>query len=167
MGWRRGALVHARNGEDRDARRRQGCGTVSLHVTRAVDRRCEGESGRSHGAASACRRDADRGGVEIGATADRPGAPRPQRTLAGRITGSMSDHDDPPPTSRRRHLLRLAVVVAFLLGMFYLVAVARIVDVDAVRSAVAATGPAAPVAYVVVSALLGAVFVPGPILAAG
>lgn len=79
----------------------------------------------------------------------------------------MSDIEEPPPTSRRRHIVRLAVVVAFLLGMFYLVAIARVVDVDAVRSAVAATGPAAPLAYVVVSALLGAIFVPGPILAAG
>ncbi len=79
----------------------------------------------------------------------------------------MSEIEDAPPVSRRRHIVRLAVVVAFLLGLFYLVAVARVIDVDAVRSAVAATGPAAPVAYVVVSALLGAVFVPGPILAAG
>jgi uncharacterized membrane protein YdjX (TVP38/TMEM64 family) len=79
----------------------------------------------------------------------------------------MSDIEESPPASRRRHIVRLAVVVAFLLGMFYLVAVARVVDVDAVRGAVAATGPAAPVAYIVVSALLGAVFVPGPILAAG
>ncbi|MDH8270779.1 hypothetical protein QIG44_27335, partial [Klebsiella pneumoniae] len=36
------------------------------------------------------------------------------------------------------------------------------------RSAiVVATGPIAPLAYVVVSAALGALFVPGPILAAG
>lgn len=79
----------------------------------------------------------------------------------------MSDIEEPPPASRRRHILRLAVVVAFLLGLFYLVAIARVIDVEAVRGAVAATGPAAPVAYVVASALLGAVFVPGPILAAG
>lgn len=79
----------------------------------------------------------------------------------------MSDIEEPPPASRRRHIVRLAVVLAFLLGMFYLVAIARVVDVDAVRGAVAATGPAAPLAYVVVSALLGAIFVPGPILAAG
>ncbi|MGV0802278.1 VTT domain-containing protein, partial [Mycolicibacterium elephantis] len=51
--------------------------------------------------------------------------------------------------------------------LFYLVAVARVIDVEAVRDAVAATGPAAPLAYVVVSAVLGALFVPGPILAAG
>jgi uncharacterized membrane protein YdjX (TVP38/TMEM64 family) len=51
--------------------------------------------------------------------------------------------------------------------MFYLVAVVRIVDLDDVRRAVAATGPAAPLAYVVVSAALGAIFVPGPLLAAG
>ncbi len=56
---------------------------------------------------------------------------------------------------------------AFLLGLFYLVAVARVIDVEGMRRAVSATGPAAPFAYVVVSAVLGAVFVPGPILAAG
>jgi uncharacterized membrane protein YdjX (TVP38/TMEM64 family) len=69
--------------------------------------------------------------------------------------------------SRRRHVIRLALFVAFLLGLFYLVAVTRIVDVDDVRRVVAATGPAAPLTYVAVSALLGAIFVPGPILAAG
>jgi uncharacterized membrane protein YdjX (TVP38/TMEM64 family) len=79
----------------------------------------------------------------------------------------MSDIEEPPPASRRRHIVRLAIVVAFLLGLFYLVAIARVIDVEADRGAVAATGPAAPVAYVVASALLGAVFVPGPILAAG
>jgi uncharacterized membrane protein YdjX (TVP38/TMEM64 family) len=79
----------------------------------------------------------------------------------------MTDTPDSPATSRRRHVVRLALFVALLLGLFYLVAVARVVDVEAVRRAVAATGPAAPLAYVVVSALLGALFVPGPILAAG
>lgn len=79
----------------------------------------------------------------------------------------MSDIEEPSPVSRRRHIVRLAVVVAFLLGLFYLVAIARVIDVEAVRNVVAAAGPAAPVAYVVASALLGAVFVPGPILAAG
>ncbi len=79
----------------------------------------------------------------------------------------MPDIEDSPPTSRRRHIARLAIVVVFLLGLFYLVAVAKVIDVEAVRGAVAATGPAAPLAYVVVSALLGAIFVPGPILAAG
>ena len=51
--------------------------------------------------------------------------------------------------------------------MFYLVAVTRVVDVEEVRRAVAATGPVAPLTYVVVSAVLGAIFVPGPLLAAG
>jgi uncharacterized membrane protein YdjX (TVP38/TMEM64 family) len=69
--------------------------------------------------------------------------------------------------SRRHHIVRLGLFAAFLLGLFYLVAVTRLVDVEDVRSAVAATGPAAPLTYVVASALLGAVFVPGPILAAG
>jgi uncharacterized membrane protein YdjX (TVP38/TMEM64 family) len=71
------------------------------------------------------------------------------------------------PPSRRRHVLRLVLFAAFLLGLFYLVAVTRVVDVDDVRRTVAAAGPAAPVAYVAVSAVLGAIFVPGPILAAG
>lgn len=79
----------------------------------------------------------------------------------------MSDIEEPPPASRRPHIVRLAIVVAFLLGLFYLVAIARVIDVEAVRGVVTATGPAAPIAYVVASALLGAVFVPGPILAAG
>jgi uncharacterized membrane protein YdjX (TVP38/TMEM64 family) len=71
------------------------------------------------------------------------------------------------PTSRRPHIVRLAVFAGVLIGMFYLVAVLRVVDVEAVRRAISATGPAAPLSYVVVSAVLGAVFVPGPILATG
>jgi uncharacterized membrane protein YdjX (TVP38/TMEM64 family) len=79
---------------------------------------------------------------------------------------SMVDDDAPAPTSRRRHLVRLAVFAAFLTVLFYLAAVKRVIDVEEVRRTVAATGPAAPFAYVVVSAVLGALFVPGPILAA-
>ncbi|MDT5080416.1 MAG: hypothetical protein QOJ80_5053 [Mycobacterium sp.] len=79
----------------------------------------------------------------------------------------MTDSDGSPAPSRRRHIVRLLLFAAFLSGLFYLVAVTRIVDVDDVRNVVAATGPAAPLTYVVVSASLGAIFVPGPILAAG
>lgn len=79
----------------------------------------------------------------------------------------MTNDDGPFATTRRRHLVRLALFAAFLLGLFYLVAVTRIIDVEDVRRTVAATGPAAPLTYVAVSALLGAIFVPGPILAAG
>jgi len=78
----------------------------------------------------------------------------------------MTDSDDSPAPPRRRHIVRIAVFAVFLLALFYLVAVARIIDVDEVRSAVAATGPAAPLIFVVVSAGLGALFVPGPVLAA-
>ena len=79
----------------------------------------------------------------------------------------MTDTDggEPPPPSLRPHFVRLAVFVAFLVGLFYVFAIARIVDIDDARSAVAATGPLAPVTYVVVSAVLGSIFVPGPILA--
>ena len=83
----------------------------------------------------------------------------------------MVDNDAPAPASRppsrRSHIARLAAFAGFLLAMFYLVAIARVIDVEAVRRTVSATGAAAPLAYVVVSAVLGALFVPGAILAAG
>ena len=79
----------------------------------------------------------------------------------------MVDNDGSPQTSRRRHVVRLAVFAGFLVGMFYLVAVARVIDVEEMRRAISATGPAAPLTYVVVSAVLGALFVPGAVLAAG
>jgi uncharacterized membrane protein YdjX (TVP38/TMEM64 family) len=79
----------------------------------------------------------------------------------------MTDSGSFSTTSRRRHIVRLALFAAFLFGLFYLVAVTRVIDVEDVRRTVAATGPAAPLTYIVVSAFLGAVFVPGPILAAG
>jgi uncharacterized membrane protein YdjX (TVP38/TMEM64 family) len=76
-------------------------------------------------------------------------------------------NSDASLTARWRHVVRLAGFAAFLAGLFYLVAVTRIIDVEDVRRTVAATGPVAPLTYIVVSAVLGAVFVPGPILAAG
>ena len=79
----------------------------------------------------------------------------------------MTDATDPPVARRWPHVLRLALFVAFLLGLFYLVAVSRVIDVGQVRDAVASTGPLAPLVYLAVSALLAAVFVPGPLLAAG
>ncbi|MDT5348996.1 MAG: hypothetical protein QOH91_2283 [Mycobacterium sp.] len=79
----------------------------------------------------------------------------------------MVDNDGTAPTSRRRHIVRLVVFAGFLLGMFYLVAIARVIDIEVVRRTVSATGPLAPLTYVVVSAVLGALFVPGSILAAG
>lgn len=76
------------------------------------------------------------------------------------------DMTDGAPVARRPHILRLVLFVAFLGVMFYLAAVADVVDVEQVRGAVASAGPVAPLVYVVVSGLLGAVLVPGPILAA-
>lgn len=79
----------------------------------------------------------------------------------------MVDGDDSPARARRPHVVRITLFVAFLLALFYLVAVTRIVDVEDVRRVIGSTGPAAPFTYVLVSAVLGAIFVPGPILAAG
>lgn len=83
----------------------------------------------------------------------------------------MDDNDAPAtasrPGSRRAHIVRLAVFAGFLAVVFYLVAVARVINIDEIRSVVSATGPAAPLTYVVVSAAAGALFVPGSILAAG
>lgn len=78
----------------------------------------------------------------------------------------MTTDDGPPGPSRRRHYVQLAVFAGFLAVLFYVFTVHKAVDVDEVRGVVAATGPAAPLAYVVASALLGALFVPGPLLAA-
>jgi uncharacterized membrane protein YdjX (TVP38/TMEM64 family) len=77
--------------------------------------------------------------------------------------------DDPDATSVPRwpHVLRLGVFVLFLLTLFYLVAVRRVIDIEAVRDTVAAAGPVAPLVYIPVSAILASLFVPGPLLAAG
>jgi uncharacterized membrane protein YdjX (TVP38/TMEM64 family) len=78
----------------------------------------------------------------------------------------MVDNDGPAPASRRRHILRLVVFAVFLVALFYLLAVRHVVDIEDVRRTVKATGPAAPLTYIVVSAVLAAIFVPGSILAA-
>ncbi len=79
----------------------------------------------------------------------------------------MTDTEDFPVASRRPHILRLVLFVAVLLTMFYLVAIRRVIDIEAVRGAVAASGPIAPLLYIPAAALLAAIFVPGPLLAAG
>lgn len=63
--------------------------------------------------------------------------------------------------------MRLALFAAVLVVMFYLVAVERVVDIEAIRAAIAEAGPLAPLAYIPVSAVLASMFVPGPLLAAG
>jgi uncharacterized membrane protein YdjX (TVP38/TMEM64 family) len=82
----------------------------------------------------------------------------------------MVDNEGPAPTSRppsrRSHIVRLVVFAAFLVALFYLLAIRHVVDIEDVRRTVKATGPAAPLTYIVVSAGLGAIFVPGSILAA-
>ncbi len=71
------------------------------------------------------------------------------------------------PANRGGHILRLSLFVAVLLVLFYLVAVERVIDIDAVRRAIAQSGPLAPLVYIAISAVLAAIFVPGPLLAAG
>ena len=48
-----------------------------------------------------------------------------------------------PPPVAGGDILRLALFAAVLLTLFYLVAVRRVLDVDALRAAVAASGPVA------------------------
>ncbi len=60
---------------------------------------------------------------------------------------------------------RLAVLVVALVAGFVLLTVTDLVDADALRERIAATGAWAPVVYVPVSAVLGALLVPGPLLA--
>lgn len=79
----------------------------------------------------------------------------------------MTDDAGIAAASRRSHIVRLAIFAGFLATLFYLVAVQRVVDIEAMRAAIASTGPVAPVVYVVVAAALAAIFVPGPLLAAG
>ncbi|MFF3228136.1 TVP38/TMEM64 family protein [Nocardia suismassiliense] len=79
----------------------------------------------------------------------------------------MTENGSPYRISRRLDFARLVLFAAFLCVMFYLVAVARVIDVEAVRDLIESTGPVAPLVYVVASAALGAIFVPGTILAAG
>lgn len=79
----------------------------------------------------------------------------------------MTDVEQPPVAGRWPHVLRLALFAAFLLTLFYLVAVRHIVDIDAVRAAIAQAGPVAPLVYIPASAILASIFVPGPLLATG
>ncbi len=95
---------------------------------------------------------------------DREG---PVTVPSGTMALSMADNPLPVAPRRWPHILRLTLFAAFLLGLFYLVAISRVIDVAHIRDEVSATGPIAPVAYLAVSAVLAAVFVPGPLLAAG
>lgn len=79
----------------------------------------------------------------------------------------VSSASGPGGNTRWPHILRLTLFVTVLLTMFYLVAIRRVVDIDAVRAAVDGSGALAPLAYIAASAALAAVFVPGPLLAAG
>lgn len=79
----------------------------------------------------------------------------------------MTDSDGNTATSRRGHVLRLGLFAVVLFAIFYLVAVARVIDIERVRELVDSAGPAAPLVYVAVSSVLGAIFVPGPLLAGG
>lgn len=79
----------------------------------------------------------------------------------------MTDGEDQAAISRRPHVLRLALFAALLFALFYLVAVRHVIDIEAVRTAIAKTGPLAPLVYIPMSAVLASIFVPGPLLAAG
>ncbi|CAM3929886.1 TVP38/TMEM64 family protein [Smaragdicoccus niigatensis] len=61
--------------------------------------------------------------------------------------------------------MRLALFVVGLFAVWLVVHTTGIIDPDAVRGAIESAGPFAPLAYIPISGVLGAIFVPGPILA--
>lgn len=63
--------------------------------------------------------------------------------------------------------MRLAALVGLLAVLFYLTAIEQVIDVASVRALIESAGAFAPLAYVAVSSVLGALLVPGPLLAAG
>lgn len=88
--------------------------------------------------------------------------------MAGTTLGAVTDAEElPAAPSRRPHIVRLAMFTVALSVMFYLVAVERVIDIEAVRAAIADAGPLAPLIFIPVSAVLASMFVPGPLLAAG
>ena len=81
-------------------------------------------------------------------------------------TPEPSDGEVMPGTRRAwRSRLRIAVVVAALIGGFLAFWVFDVVDEGDVRSLVDPFGPLAAPAYVLVAAVLGLALVPGPLLA--
>lgn len=86
------------------------------------------------------------------------------------MTNEMTDIEgaaNRETVDRRHHIVRLVLFAAVLAALFALMVFGKVIDADEIRAVVTAAGPAAPLAYIVVSAVLGALFVPGPILAAG
>ena len=71
---------------------------------------------------------------------------------------------EPRPLGRHPRL-RLAVLVACLVGAGAVFTFGDVLSAEQVRDAVDGLGPAAPVAFVVVSSVLAAALVPGPVLA--
>ena len=63
--------------------------------------------------------------------------------------------------------MRLALFAVLLGLLYYLTAVQQVIDVSYVRGVIESAGPLAPLAYVAVSSVLGALLVPGPLLAGG
>jgi uncharacterized membrane protein YdjX (TVP38/TMEM64 family) len=70
-----------------------------------------------------------------------------------------------PVSARRFALLRLGLLIVALGAASVLVATTDIVDITGIRDAVAAAGPAAPLVFVFAAAVLGALLIPGPLLA--
>jgi uncharacterized membrane protein YdjX (TVP38/TMEM64 family) len=66
---------------------------------------------------------------------------------------------------RRLAILRLAALAAFVLGLLALVAATGSLSADRVREWVEGFGPAAPIAFILISASLTVALFPGPLLA--
>lgn len=68
---------------------------------------------------------------------------------------------------RRQALVRLGLFLGVILGLAVAVLAGGIIDVDAqsLREEIRSTGALAPLVFIVISGVLGALFVPGPVMA--
>lgn len=78
-----------------------------------------------------------------------------------------ADHAQHLRAVRRRAVTRLALFVGFMLALGIAVVAGGIIDVDpkGLQREIRSTGALAPIVFVVTSGVLGALFVPGPVLA--
>lgn len=83
------------------------------------------------------------------------------------MTPTTGDIDQHRSRVRRRAITRLALLFTVLIGIGIAVTLGGVIDIDreSLQDDIRGYGPLAPVIFVLVSGILGALFVPGPIFA--